>query len=180
MEANQMEPQHRAQVALWAILLGQAAIHQVLQTHLQPHQESCSMPQAASKLRITVLAVSTLLIGVFCFCCAVKGSRMREITSDLKQQTLEFENVIQYKLDLNPETKAPEKVSGLCFRSLYCVRGVTIKTNNTTLVVLVTIGVCKEGQTGNFSCPLKITSDIKELRFGTKEHILWKRDGRVQ
>jgi hypothetical protein len=133
------------------------------------------MRLAASKSWIVIGALVTLSLGVLFSCCAMKKSRGREIIDDLKPQILEFDNVIQYKLDLNSETKVPEKISGFCFRSLYCVRAVTTKTNNAALVVLVTIGLCKEGQSGNFSYPLKIADDIKELKFGTKEHLLWKR-----
>jgi len=111
-----------------------------------------------------ILLIAILLVCFFGFRCAIA-----------RPQTLEFENVFQYKLDLNPGTKVPEKISGLCGRSMYCVQGLTSKTNGTTLVILVKIGFCKEGQSGGFSYPLKISDNIKELRFGTKEYQLWKR-----
>ncbi|HVU07562.1 MAG TPA: hypothetical protein VHG89_03360 [Verrucomicrobiae bacterium] len=98
------------------------------------------------------------------FCCIVA-----------KCETLEFEHVLHYKLELNSDTKIPEKISEVCGASALCVQNVTTKTNGTTLVVLVEIGFCKNGQTGGFSYPLKIGNDIKELKFGTKEHLLWKR-----
>ena len=103
------------------------------------------------------------------------SQRASDITADIiKPQTLELENVSQYKLDLNPKTKVPETISGFCFRSAYCVSEVTTKTNGDTLVVLVKIGLFK-GQSGNFLLPLKIGDNIQYLKFGTKEHLLWKR-----
>jgi hypothetical protein len=109
----------------------------------------------------------TIITVLFCFLsvhCAVA-----------KPATLEFEHVLQYKLELNPNTKVPEKISGVCGASAYCVQGITSKTNGTTLVVLIEIGFCKDGQTGGFSYPFKISDDIKELKFGTEKHLIWKR-----
>jgi len=100
---------------------------------------------------------------------------MREIMKDLKPQILEFENVAGYELKLNSDTKLPENISGLCFRSMYCITEITTKTNDLALVVLVQIAPCKKGQSGNFSYPVKIGDNIQELRFGMKEHLLWKR-----
>ena len=134
------------------------------------HQES------SPKSPVTFLSLVLLIVGMLCLCCTMKGSRTREIIGDLKPQILEFDNVIQYRLDLNPKTKVPEKVSGTCFRSSFCVRDIMTKTNKSTLVVLVTIGFCQEGQSGSFSYPLKVGDDITELRFGNNEHLLWRRE----
>ena len=83
--------------------------------------------------------------------------------------------MLQYKLELNPNTKVPETISGFCGRSAYCVSEITTRTNGNTLVVLVKIGLFK-GQTGSFSYALKLNDDIKYLKFGTKEHLLWQRE----
>lgn len=88
---------------------------------------------------------------------------------------LEYQHVLQYKLDLNPTTKVPEKISGLCGASADCVQKITTETNKTTVIVLVKIGFCKEGQSGDFSCPLKLSDDIQELRFGKDKTLLWSR-----
>lgn len=95
--------------------------------------------------------------------------------SVFKTQILEFETVMQYNLVLDPDTKVPVKISGLSGASACCVREVTTRTNNATLTILVKIGLCNEGESGTFSYPIKVSDDIKELRFGTKEHLLWKR-----
>jgi hypothetical protein len=92
------------------------------------------------------------------------------------KEVLEYENVAQYKLDLNPKTKIPEKISGLCFRSMYCVSGITTQRQGASLIVLVEIDFCKDGQSGDFSYPLEIPNDVDELRFGRDEHLLWTRN----
>ena len=101
------------------------------------------------------------LLGVWCF--VARGGM------------LEYENVLLYKLDLNQTTKVPEKISGLCGASADCVQEITTKTNNATVIVLVKIGFCKEGQSGNFSYPLKLGDEIQELRFGKNKTLLWSR-----
>ena len=120
--------------------------------------------QAAFKSR-TIISV----IVVTLFCCL----GLRCVIAE--PQILEHEHVLQFKLDLDPNTKTPVKISGLCGASAYCIQDVTSKTNGTTLLVLVKIGFCKEGQTGNLLYPLKVSDDIKELRFGSKEYLIWKR-----
>jgi hypothetical protein len=133
------------------------------------------MRQAASKLKMTVLALTILLISVIGILCSGGGTRIGEIAGDLKPHILEFKHVLHYKLVVNPDTKVPEKISGVCGASAYCVQGITTKTNGTALTVLVTIGLCKDNQTGGFSYPLKIADNITELKFGNDEHLLWKR-----
>lgn len=122
------------------------------------------MAQAVSKSRMAIFATALLVSGFLGLWCFVA-----------RGEVLEYDNVFQYKLDLNETTKVPEKISGLCGRSMYCVQEITTKTNKSTVVVLVKIGFCKEGQTGNFSYPLKLGDAIQELRFGKKETLLWSR-----
>lgn len=133
------------------------------------------MHPAVSKLQITILSLAILLVVAVGMLCGKAGTRIGEITNDLKPHTLEFKQVIHYKLGLNPNTNVPEKISGVCGASAYCVQRITTKTNSTTVIVLVTIGLCKDNQTGGFSYPLKIATNITELRFGNDEHLLWKR-----
>ena len=116
----------------------------------------------------------TLFLSMLCLFS--NASQAMDIVSDLFQsKTLEFENVLQYKLDLNPATKIPERISGLCGASACCVQEITTKTNQSALIVLVKIKLCKDKQTGNFSFPINMGNDIKELKFGLKEYSLWKR-----
>ena len=126
------------------------------------------------KSKILIVACSLVCILAAVVITIGCSQRTSDITADIvKPQTLEFENVLQYKLDLNPKTKIPETISGFCGRSSYCVSEVTTKTNGDTLVVLVKIGLFK-GQSGSFSLPLKIGDNIQYLKFGTKEHLLWR------
>ena len=131
------------------------------------------MRQAVSKAKITIFGLTILLllfVGIQC------SMRTREIVKDLKPHTLEFKDVFNYKLYLNPNTKVPEKIFGDCSASAYCVQGITTRTNGTTLTMFVTIGLCKEdNQVGGFSYPLEIATNITELRFGNNGHLLWKR-----
>jgi hypothetical protein len=122
------------------------------------------MARAVSKSRMAIFATALLVSGFLGFWCFVARGGV-----------LEYENVFQYKLELNEKTKVPEKISGLCGRSMYCVQEITTKTNQATVVVLVKIGFCKKGQSGSFSYPLKLGDDIQELRFGEKETLLWSR-----
>ena len=125
-----------------------------------------------SKILIAACSVACILVTVIPIGCSQRASDIR--ADIVKPQILEFENMLQYRLDLNPKTKVPETISGLCGRSAYCVSEVTTKTNGDTLVALVKIGPFK-GQSGNFSYALKTSDDIQYLKFGTKEHLLWKR-----
>ena len=97
-----------------------------------------------------------------------------ELGRAVKLTTLEYEYILRYKLDVNPRTGVPERISGLAGSS-YCVSDVTIKKKDSTLTILVTIGLCGYGRTGNFSVPIDVTDDIREVRFGTKENLLWSR-----
>lgn len=134
------------------------------------------MAQAVSKTRKKRMVISLFVVAFLIFIGVQCAPRGMEILRDLSaSQTLEFDTVDHYKIELNPETKVPEKISGGCFRSAYCVQEITTKTNKATVVVLVRIGFCKEGQTGNFSYPLKLGDDIQELRFGKKETLFWSR-----
>ena len=127
-----------------------------------------------SKSTILIAACSLAYIVVVMIFAVGCVQRASETSADI-HPILEFENVYHYKLDLNPKTKIPETISGSCFRSAYCVTGITTRTNGNALVVLVKIDLFK-GQTGGFSYALKINDDIKYLKFGTKEHLLWKRE----
>jgi hypothetical protein len=91
------------------------------------------------------------------------------------RSTLEFDQVFQYELSLDPNSGAPTRISGLCGRSAYCVRGITSEMAGSTLTVLVSIGSCEHGDSGSFSYPLQIGDDIKELDFGSEKHVLWRR-----
>lgn len=124
---------------------------------------------------MTILGLTILLIGVVGILCSSGGTRIGEIVGDLKPHILEFKHVLHYKLVVNSDTKVPEKISGVCGASAYCVQGITTKTNGATLTVLVTIGLCKDNQSGGFSYPVKIADNITELRFGNDKHLLWKR-----
>lgn len=122
------------------------------------------MLQAASKLPVALTTAIALVV-------AFLGIRY----AMAKTRVLEFEDVAQYSLSVNPATGIPETISGLCFRSMYCVSDVTTRTNGRTLVVLVRIGACGDGRSGNFSYALAIGDHIQELRFGTKQRLLWTR-----
>ena len=110
----------------------------------------------AVRALICIVVVTDFAVGC--------SQQTREISSEIvNPPTLEFENVLQYKLDLNPKTKIPEAVSE------NYAGGVL------TLVVLVRIDLFN-GKTGSFSSALKINDDINYLKFGTKEHLLWQRE----
>lgn len=121
--------------------------------------DSSSMKTAISLLIICV--VLSIIIG-----CAFVGRH---------KAVLEYKDVAQYKQDLNAQTKVPERVSGLCFRSMYCVSGIITQRKGSSLIVLVEIGPCKEGQSGSFSFSLHVPDDVGELRFGKAERLLWSR-----
>lgn len=91
------------------------------------------------------------------------------------REVLEFSNVAQYRLDVDPGTKVPTRISGLCFKSMYGVSSIETVRESGILIVLVSIELCKEGQSGRFSYPLVIGTDVEELRFGTERHLLWCR-----
>jgi flagellar motor switch/type III secretory pathway protein FliN len=132
-----------------------------------------SVKRVKSKILIAAFSFVCIFVAVVIpFGCSQRASEIR--TDIVNPPVLEFENVLQYKLDLNPNTKIPQNISGVCGRSAYDVSEVTTKTNGDTLVVLVKIDLFK-GQTGGFSYALKIGKDIKYLKFGTKEHLLWQR-----
>ena|GEM_PF-4705406 len=137
-----------------------------------------------SRRHLLVLSKSKILIAACSLACIVVvtgfvigcSQQTREISSEIvNPPILEFENVLQYKLELNPKTKIPETISGVCGRSAFCVTGINTRTNGNTLVVLVRIDLFK-GKTGSFSYALKLNDDIKYLKFGTKEHLLWQRE----
>jgi hypothetical protein len=127
-------------------------------------QSSITMWTKAFKSRTIFAATVVVLLCFLGLRCAIA-----------KPQILEFEHVLQYKLELDPSTKVPDKISGLCGASSYCIQDVTSRTNGTTLVMLVRIGVCKKGQSGNFSFPLSLSDGIQELRFGEKQTLIWTR-----
>ena len=108
-----------------------------------------------------VLLVATGLMG---FKCALA-----------RTEVLEYDNVFQYKLEADAKTNVPKGISGLCGKSSYCVSSISVQTNGSTILVLVEVGLGKKGESGRFSVPLEIPSDIKEVRFGTKGYLLWSR-----
>jgi len=122
------------------------------------------MAKATYRSRLALLAIACLVCGLLGLRCLVA-----------RGVVLEYDEVLEYKLALNAATKLPEAISGLCGRSAYCVHGITVKADKGTAVVLVKIGLCDKGQTGSFSHPLRLGNDIRELRFGTKETLLWSR-----
>ncbi len=122
------------------------------------------MHLGVSKSRASILAFITLLLGFSGISCLL-----------VKPDVLEFGQVMQYQLELDPNTKVPKRISGFCGASAYCVRDITTKTNNACLIILVEVGFCKDGQTGNFSYPITVGDNINEIRFGMQEHLLWQR-----
>ncbi len=119
------------------------------------------------KLKIGIF-IALVILGVLAY-------GIYWIHSNTSNQILEFDEVMNYQMDLNPKTKIPERISGFCKISSFCVHDIKCVTKGQALVVLISIGFCNEGQTGNFSYPIKIDENIKELRFGKKEYLLWKR-----
>lgn len=89
-----------------------------------------------------------------------------------KLPIVEYEDVIQYKLDVNPRTSIPEKVSGITGSAL-CVWDTKIEREGSKAIILISVGPCVGKRSGSFSIPLDITDDIKEVRFGKKEYLLW-------
>ncbi|MGD1020271.1 MAG: hypothetical protein ABSA12_13250 [Verrucomicrobiia bacterium] len=86
----------------------------------------------------------------------------------------EYEDLFQYKLQVNPSTGIPEAMSAIA-GDRYCVKRTTLKKKGPSLLILVAIGLCRDGQSGGFIVPLQVTDDIKEVRFGRKGYLLWSR-----
>src|SRR5579859_2960016 len=93
--------------------------------------------------------------------------------TNTKLAVIEYNDVIGYKLEANPKTGLPEKVSGTIFASALCVRDTKVQKKDSRLTILVFIGSCMGGKSGGFTIPLKITDDVKEVRFGEKAKLLW-------
>lgn len=89
-------------------------------------------------------------------------------------QILSFDNVMHYKLEVDPILKIPDNISGFSFGGSSRACGYEVKTNNNVLVILVKISQIK-GDTGYFSIPLHVGDNINELRFGTEQHLIWQR-----
>ena len=123
-----------------------------------------------------VLGLAALLLGFGGTRCTREASRSRKIMKDLRPQILEFDNIAGYRLDVDPKTGVPSRISGFCFRSMYCVSSISTETNGDDVTVLVQIEICrKKGQSGGFSYPLRLADSIERLTFGRKRNVLWMR-----
>src|ERR1700722_3215644 len=103
--------------------------------------------------RSVLVAAALLVIGILGFKYATT-----------KLPVVEYDDLIGYKLEVNPKTGIPEKVSGTIFASAVCVWNTKVQKKDSRLTILVFIGSCLGGKSGSFAIPLEITDDIKEVR----------------
>src|SRR5438045_8665612 len=122
------------------------------------------MRWAASRIRSALSAAVALALGASC--TRPTGTH----------KVLEFADVFQYNMEMNPNTHVPSKISGLCGKSMLCVLNVKTIRKNSRLVILVEIGACGAGRSGSFSYPLILPDEVDEIAFGRKEHVTWKRN----
>jgi hypothetical protein len=114
--------------------------------------------------------MKSLIIGTLAFLLCIFSC------STMKNETLEFGEIYQHKLQYDSAGKVPVGISGLCGRSMFCVKGMNAESKDSTLTLFIEIGLCEKGESGSFSFPIHIDESVKRLSFGKQNHLLWNRD----
>jgi hypothetical protein len=89
---------------------------------------------------------------------------------------LELKDVQQFKvLEKHAQSQTNLELSGLCFHSALAVDGITLKTNDPDLVVMVRVALAHGQMSGSFDYNLVVPNQVDRVLFGRKENVVWTR-----
>jgi hypothetical protein len=93
-----------------------------------------------------------------------------------RETVLEYKDVQSFRVvELNGGPQQKIRISGLAFMSAKSVRRIETRARGNSIIVLVFIGVAKQGQSGSFAYDWILSPSVQDVRFGENEVVIWRR-----